>query len=162
MQRLAILILLYLAGYPLAADAAVAVRITNVSDIAVGARGMGDPPVTASIDMCIYSVGVLTNDYSVKVTADTGGMFLKSGNKQLPISMFWNDGGVGNLSGTGAQLAYNSAAGGRKNSNAVSQTCTGLGGGPNARLTLKISQTDMDAALQGTYQGVIDILISPG
>lgn len=137
------------------------VQISNLSDVNFPSWNIGDGAVNASVDVCIYSIGVLSStDYAVTITAP-GGYILKNGTKQIPFSLFWEDSGAGNLgSSPGTQLSNNVKLGKRKNANLLSTNCAIAPSGPTARLYIKISQADMTAALAGTYNATITIMIS--
>ena len=92
-----------LALVPNAASAALQARITNVSDFNLGTWKLGDPAIGVSINICVYAVGVLSNDYSVTATA-VGGYNLFNGLLSIPYTLFWDDGGDGNLGAASTQM----------------------------------------------------------
>ena len=137
-------------------------QISNLSDVTFPTWNIGDGAVSANIDICIYSIGVLSStDYGVTISAP-GGYVLKDGTRQIPFSLFWEDSGFGNLgSNSGVQLSNNVKLNSRKNPNIFSTSCNSLGSnGPTARLYIKITQADMTAALAGNYSNTLTILIS--
>jgi len=161
MRSLFILIVLFCLSAAPAQALLDSVQVSNLSDVTFPAWNLGDGAVSRNIDICIYSIGVLSStDYAVTITAP-GGFFLKDGARQIPISLFWEDSGAGNLGNSnGTQLTHNVKLGSRKNANLLSTNCAIAPSGPNARLYIKISQADMTAALAGTYSNVLTILIS--
>jgi len=136
------------------------VQISNVSDFNLGSWGIGDPPIAAHIDVCIYALLTLPlTDYTITVSSP-GGYVLTNGMQQIPYSLYWEDSGAGSLgSSGGTQLTNGVALTGQMNANILSTSCALGTTGPNARLTLKISTTDMTNALAGTYNGTITLLL---
>ncbi len=136
------------------------IQITNLSDFTLPNWNIGDGDVNASINICIYALGVPSlNTYAVQASSP-GGFFLNSGSKQIPYTLAWEDSGGGNLgSNSGTALTNNVKLTGRNNANILSANCA-LGGN-NARLYLKITQASMTSALAGTYTGTVTIVISP-
>lgn len=140
------------------AIAAILVQISGITNFSLPTWNIGDPAVSASIDVCVSATGLLANGYNITISSP-GGYKLTSGANNLPYSLYWDDGGIGNLGNTpGTQLTNNVALTGRSNANLLSLLCIT---GPNARLNLKITQADMIAALAGTYTGTITLLIAP-
>ena len=138
-----------------------AVQGTNFSDMNLPSWNLGDPSVTASIDVCVYSVHLpASSSYGVTVSSP-GGYYLKNGTQQIPYTLFWEDSGAGSLgSNGGTQLLNNTKLPNRNNANTLSILCALGLSGPTARLYLKITQSDMNAALAGTYTGTITIMLS--
>lgn len=137
------------------------VQVTNLSDVNFPTWNATDGAMSAHIDICIYSIGVLSSpDYGVTISAP-GGYVLRNGTRQIPFSLFWDDGGSGNLGvNSGTQLTNNVKLTNRKNANLLSVTCALGLSGPTARLNIRISQAAMAAALAGTYNNTLTILIS--
>jgi hypothetical protein len=153
---------LFLCLYPLQASALIdTVQVSNLSDINLPTWNIGDPAVTASIDICVYSISLFASpDYGVTISSP-GGFFLKNGAQQIPYSLYWEDSGAGHLgSSNGTQLLNNTKLPNRGNANTLSVLCALGLAGPTARLYVKITQADMNAALAGTYNGTITILLS--
>jgi len=138
------------------------VQVSNLSDFNLPTWSMGDPGINTSIDICVYTLKLLSaNDYAVTASSP-GGFVLKNGTQQIPYTLYWEDSGVGNLgSSSGTQLTNGVKLGSRQNGNIISSSCSLLPAGPNARLYLKITQADMTAALAGTYTGTVTLMISP-
>ncbi|MBM3618487.1 MAG: hypothetical protein FJX23_08095 [Alphaproteobacteria bacterium] len=142
------------------ANALLAMRVYSVSDLNLGTWSMGDPAVSAHINLCMYSYDLLPiTGYAITVSS-VGGYNLKSGPRNIPYSLTWDDGGAGNLGASGgAALTNGVKKTGLLRANILDSTCTLSG--PNARLNLKITQAAMTAALAGTYTGIITILVTP-
>lgn len=150
--------------------AADSVEISNLSDITVPVWITGDPDIIQDVFVCVYRQNTTgtVRTYGIKATGDGPGFFIKSGIKQLPYSVTWNDGGAGNPSGgTTSPLMNNVALSGLNNARnnldlpANSNDCN-AGASPTSRLRLTITSTDMDAATDGTYTGTITLLLSTG
>ena len=159
--RLGLLAALLLAAGPVRAGGLPTIDITNISDIAFASWGIGDPDATAHIDICVYAaLTVPLGSYGI-TAASAGGFVLKNLNNstlQLPYSLAWDDGGVGNLGATaGSALTAGNELTNQVNANSTVQTCTG----PTARLNIKIAATDLTAALAGSYSGALTLTISP-
>ncbi len=147
--------------FPLqSACAAVAMRITNISDFNLGTWSLGLPAPSAHIDICIYSLDVIPpGGYAITATG-AGGFTLTSGANTLAYMLHWDDAGIGNLGGAlGSELSSGVKLTGQLHGNVLSSTCALTG--PNARLTLKITQAAMTAALAGTYTGTVTLLLTP-
>ncbi len=139
------------------------VQITGINDFALGNWSLGDPAISTSIDVCVYSTNLSLplDGYSVTVSSRTGSFVLKNGSNSLPYSLTWDNGGVNNLGASGGSaLSQNVKLGGQRKAGLLNALCTAGVAGPNARLNLKITQADLNAALYGTYSGTIDITIS--
>ncbi len=138
------------------------VQITNISDFDLGNWGIGDPPVNANIDICIYATLTFpVSSYGITVSGNHSGYFLKSGSNQIPFTLTWDDGGAGNLGGGGTAMTHGVKLANRMNANILAPLCTLGITGPTARLKLHITQAAMIAAPAGTYTGVITLLLTP-
>ncbi len=157
---LTLLLICCLGTHPAYALGGVAAQITNISDFNLPNWGIGDPALSASMDICIYAINVVpVGSYAITVTSSNGSYVLKKGTQTIPYSLYWNDGGVGNLSSSaGTQLSDGVKLSNRANANILSTSCAA---GLNARLTIKITQAAMTAALAGTYTDTITLLLSP-
>jgi hypothetical protein len=158
-----LLFLLAVVTYLPASDAraSLAAQIANISDLNLPTWGIGDPDVNQHIDVCVYAIGIFSTSYGVTISSP-GGYVLSNGSNTIPYSLYWEDSGAGNLGTTGGtQLTNNVKLTGRMNANILSPLCALGLSGPTARLTIKITQADMTAALAGTYNGTITLLISP-
>jgi hypothetical protein len=144
------------------AEALAQMQLSNISDFSLGNWGMGDPAVSSSMDLC---VGSLLNSpaggYAITITSSTGAYTLKSGSNTLPYTLFWDSSGSGSLGSGSTQLTNGMKLSGLGNGNALSALCALGLTGPNARLTIKIAQSDLTAAIAGTYSGTITMLLSP-
>jgi hypothetical protein len=162
MCRLLLILGLLLASVT-SARAAPQVEISNVSDIALGTWGMADAAPSTYFDICVYSGGNMpAGDYALTITSQNGGFFLANGTHQIPYALYWESSGASHLgtNSPGTLLTYGSKITGLANADTASSTCT-LGIAPTARLTLKITLANMQAALAGTYTDKIYITISP-
>lgn len=143
------------------AHALIAMRISNISDFNLGTWSLGNPAISAFIDICVYTSGITpAGGYAITVSS-AGGYVLTSGSNQIPYSLRWDDGGAGNLGATsGTQLSNGVKLTGQLHGNfVIDNGCTLTG--PNARLNLAITQAAMTAALAGTYTGTITLLLEP-
>ena len=160
MARSRLLLLLLMVCFPSARAYALAMQISNISDFAPPTWSMGDPAITTAMDLCIYGLNIpALTSYAITVSSSPAGYNLVSGSKTIPFSLYWNDGGPGNLTGTGTQLSDGVKVANLQHVNILSSSCAVTG--PNARLTMKITQADMTAALSGTYSGTLTLLLSP-
>lgn len=154
---LAALLALTCAATP--ARAALLVEISNLSDVNFGTWNMGDPDLTANVDICVYSTLALpSGGYAIKADA-TGGFVLSYGPQTVPYSLTWNDGGAGSLGNTGTALVNSTKLTDRNNANILLPAC--LLGSPTARLIIKIAQADLTTISSGTYTGTLNLTVSP-
>jgi hypothetical protein len=138
-----------------------AVEITNLSDLNLGSWGIGDPAITSYIDVCIAATATVpVSGYAVTVTGGSGGFVLTSGSNHIPYTLSWEDSGVGNL-GTNNGTALSNGVLLDNQVNAYILPAPFCGTGNNARLHISITQAAMTAALAGTYNGTITLLVSP-
>lgn len=141
------------------------VRITNISDFNLPTWSIGNGPINAYIDLCIYNSAVLPlgGPYAITVSS-AGGFKLTSGASQIPYTLKWEDSGVTLLGLNGGSPLLNGVKlTGLMNANTLSETCAWtvlIPAGANARLYLSITQADMLQALAGTYNGTITLLLS--
>lgn len=152
---LRLLLILLMGCLPLSsAQALILVQVSNVSDLTLPNWSLGDPAVKARIDLCVYST--LTADYGVQVS-QAGGFKLTGTGGSIPYTLSWDDGGTGNLGVSSSPLTNNVKLNNRRRANLVSPICLG---GNNARLNVEITQADMQAALAGSYNATINIVVS--
>jgi len=145
---------------PELAQAAAQVQITNLSDVNFGSWGLGDPDLTTHLDLCVYAGGNSpAGGYAITASGSGGSFALRNGSNQLPFSASWDDGGAGNLGGSSTTLGSGGKLAAQVNANTSSPTC--FLSSPTARLTLKLSATNLTAALAGTYTGTITLTLSP-
>lgn len=159
-MRAALPILLALLCLHPARAHALAMQISNLSDLTLPVWSLGDPAPQATMDICIYGLNLpaLLN-YAITVSSSPSGFNLSNGAQQLPYSLYWSDAGAGSLgSSLGTQLADGVKLTGRSNHNILLANC---GGSPNARLTLKITQAAMTSIPSGTYSGTVTLLLTP-
>ncbi|MGE0754246.1 MAG: hypothetical protein AB7L92_03700 [Alphaproteobacteria bacterium] len=142
---------------PMQVFAAAAMRITSIDDFNLGSWGIGDPAISEYSDICIYGLNIpALTSYAITISSTPSGYRLQSGANFIAYGLHWEDNVLGGL---GTQLTDGVKLDGQTNLNILSQTCAI--GGPNARLTIQITQAEMTAALAGTYAGVITLLLSP-
>lgn len=157
-MRVYVLILALL--LPVEARALSLMQITGLSDMALPTWSIGNPAPEATMDLCVYAVLPIAGQYAIRASSPDG-FVLKNGTQQIPYTLYWNDGGAGNLGGSlGTQLANNVTLTGQQNANVLSALCLLGVTGPTARLTLRISDAAMTAALAGTYNGTLTLMIS--
>lgn len=145
---------------PMQAQALSLMQITGLSDMALPSWSIGDAAPEATMDVCVYAVLPIAGQYAIRASSPDG-FVLKNGMQQIPYTLYWNDGGAGNLGGAlGAQLTNNVTLTGRQNANVLSALCLLGVTGPTARLTMRISSAAMTAALAGNYSGTLTLMIS--
>jgi hypothetical protein len=153
-----------------AAHSAVQVRISNLSDINVPLWVTGDPGITEDVFVCVYRANDAdgtTATYNITATGDGPGFLLKSGMNTLAYSVTWNDGGAGNPSGgTSSPFITSVALSNRQNARIQSDTPTNsddcnAGASNTARLRIAVTNTNLEAAYDGTYEGTITLLVAP-
>jgi hypothetical protein len=162
-MRLAARIATLAAGCLMAAGDASAIllyRVSGITDLNLPTWNMGNPGITASIDLCAHTS--VAGPYSVSVSS-VGGYVLKNGAQSIAYALRWEDSGAGNL-GSSSGVANGVALSNRQHANSsllASDCSVGSPAGPTARLYLDIPQATMNAALAGTYSGTLVILIGP-
>lgn len=136
--------------------------ITNLSDLVLSGWIAGDGPVTLTDDVCVYSTRP-SGGYTVRATGSgAGGAFgLTNGTHTMNYSVIWNSGGVGNLANTGETLSAGSTSNQQNNAATTSSTCSGNSAGPTARLIVRIAENEMMSSPQGTYVGVLTLMVTP-
>jgi hypothetical protein len=136
------------------------VQINAITDLNLGSWGIGDPAVSSYIDVCIAATATVpSSQYAITATGSSG-FTLTSGSNHIPYSLTWEDSGAGNL-GTSPGTALSNGVLLDSQANAYILSAPFCATGNNARLHLKIAQTDMIAALAGTYTGTITLMVSP-
>lgn len=137
-------------------------NITGLSDLILPGWTPAHGAVTLTDDLCVYSTRP-GGGYTVKATGSgAGGAFtLANGGSTLIYTITWNSGGVNNLANTGVNLTAGTTSNARSNAAMDSATCNGTVPGPTARLVFKVTNARMVAATQGTYSGVLTMLITP-
>lgn len=135
---------------------ALTMKISNISDFSLGVWSMGDPALESSMNICIHGINITAlTSYAITVSSSPSGYRLTNGTNTIVYSLYWKD----NISGAlGTQLSDGVKLTGQTGPNLLPD-CTI--GGPNARLTIRISQAAMEAALSGTYNGTITLLLTP-
>ncbi len=159
-MRLPLLILLLCLSFSGPAQAAISLRLTGMQDMTPPDWSLGNGDIKTYINTCVLALGLTPiGGYQITATTSAGSFNLKSGSQSLPFQAFWSDAGAGNLGADGAQLSYNSALTGLLHGNLLDNSCSLTG--PNARLTIKILDADLTAAIAGTYSTVIYITLGP-
>lgn len=143
------------------------VRISNISDVNIPIWVTGDGDIIQDVYVCVYRDSTTDRTYSITTTGDGPGYLLKSSSYTLAYSVTWNDGGAGNLDGgTSSPMVNNVPLTLRNNARiqtdvpTSSSDCNG-GASPTARVRITITNTNMDAAYDGTYSGVLTLYLSP-
>jgi hypothetical protein len=138
------------------------VRISDLNDLTLASWVTGDGAVSLKDDVCVYS-SKAQGGYTVKATGSGAGsaFTLANGDSVLPYSVTWNSGGVGALADTGTQLVSNVTSAKMTGAARDSSSCTGSTPGPTARIIVGMLATDMDAAVDGTYNGTLTLLVTP-
>ncbi len=147
------------------------VRISNLSDVNTPIWIPGDPDIVTDIFVCIYRENSNRNSavarYRITALGDGPGMFLTSGFRKIPYTVVWDDGGAGNPSGGSSRpLLYAvpvlnlDHARTQRDIPANSSDCAG-GSAPTARARITIRAADLDAAMDGTYNGTLTLIVVP-
>jgi len=137
-------------------------RISDLNDLTLTSWVNGDGDVVLKDDVCVYS-SKAQGGYTIKASgsgADSG-FTLANGTDVLPYSVTWNAGGVGNLADSGTQLVANVTSAKMTGASRDSSSCNGANPGPTARVIVSMLETDMDAAVDGTYDGTLTLLVTP-
>ena len=134
-------------------------KISNLNDLTLSAWEEGNGNVQLTDDVCVYST---RPNGGYKIRADGNGnnnaFTLANGANLLPYTLSWNSGGVGGLSNTGTMLTAGTTSGAFTKASTISPTCSG---GDNARLIIDIAAQSMMAAVEGSYVGVLTLIVSP-
>lgn len=137
-------------------------RISDLNDLTLASWVTGEGDVKLTDDVCVYS-SKAQGGYTIKATGDgaNSAFTLANGSEILPYSVTWNSGGVGNLADTGTALTTNVTTARLTGAARDSSSCTGANPGPTARVIVSMLATDMDAAIDGTYDGTLTLLVTP-
>jgi spore coat protein U-like protein len=131
------------------------VSISGLQDIAFGQYpGTGD--VRQDDDVCIYS-NTSGGNYDVTITGDGAGsaFTIASGGNTIPYRVFWNDvtGTAGQAeAATGVTLSARTAA---------HRTSTPCSGGNTANIDILMEEGNVQSKPNGSYSGVVTIVIEP-
>lgn len=146
------------------------VRISNLSNITIPMWVNGDPAIVQDVFVCIYrqNGGSNTNrTYAIRATGNGPGFLIKTGANTIAYTVTWNDGGAANPGGgTTAPMVNNVRLTNRQNARikqdipTFSSDCN-AGASPTARLRIQITAAAMDAARDGTFTGILTLLLSP-
>ena len=145
------------------------VRISNLTNITVPLWITGDPTIIQGVFACVYRENNGNNNartYAITATGDGPGFLLKSGANTLAYTVTWNDGGAANPGGgTTADMTNNVKLTNRQNARnqtdtpATNDSCNS-GASPTARVRITITNTNMEAAPDGTFTGVLTLILS--
>ena len=125
-----------------------AVQITDVGDLDLGLASSLDADVSASDDVCVFNS---TAAYTVNISSDNGAFELISGTDTIDYEVSWA------TTGAAAPVSYNTDVTGNLGDR-TSPTC---GGGTNATFEVTVAAADFNAALPGTYEDTLTLLITP-
>jgi hypothetical protein len=135
------------------------VKISGLTDLSQASWEDGNPDVVLSDDLCVYSTRA-SGGY--KITANGSGpanaFEIASGANVLPYALKWNDGGQGALATPTVSLSPNTLSAAFANASTTSPNCAT---GETARLQVSITAAAMAAAVDGTYTGVLTLIVSP-
>jgi hypothetical protein len=137
-------------------------KISNLSDLTLASWVNGDGDVTLTNDVCVYS-SKANGGYTIKASGSgaSSAYTLANGSNLIPYNVTWNSGGVGALANTGTALAANTTSSPLTHAARDSSTCTGATPGPTARLVVGMLATDLDSAVDGSYDGTLTLLVTP-
>lgn len=125
-----------------------AVQITNVGDLDLGLASSLDADVVASDAVCVFNS---TAGYALTVTSANGSFELDSGADTIAYAVTWA------TTGAAAPVQYGSDLTGNLGDR-TSPTC---GGGTNATFEVTVAAADFNAALPGTYEDTLTLLVTP-
>ena len=130
------------------------VRISGLQDAAFGAFGSSDTRIND--DVCIYS-NTSGGNYDVTATGSGAGnaFTIASGPNTVPYRLFWND-----VTGTVGQTEL-SAGTTLVGQTGADRTDTSCSGGNNANIDILIERASVEGNPNGTYTGVITLVIEP-
>ncbi len=134
-------------------------RISNLNDMTLAAWEEANGTVQLTDDVCIYSTRP-NGTYTIRAdgSGPSNGYMLANGGNLLPYTVTWNAGGVGALSNTGIGLTPHITSSPFTKASTTSPTCSD---GDNARIIVGISSQNMSTAVEGSYVGVLTLLVSP-
>ena len=137
-------------------------RISDLNDLTLASWVTGDGDVKLKDDVCVYSSKV-QGGYTIKASGSgaNSAFTLANGTETLPYTVAWNSGGVGNLGDTGTSLTANVTSARLTGASRDSSSCSGKNPGPTARIIVGMLATDLDAAIDGTYDGTLTLLVTP-
>lgn len=132
------------------------VMISNLNDFNFGNYG-GAGDVTGDDDICIYRNDP-AGQYRVTATATEGLFVIKSAaNESIPYSVFFND----ERDTQGAiELSYNASSPTQSGANSSSTTCF-FGKVLNSNISVKFEESDLQAAVTGSYRGTLILAVDP-
>lgn len=134
------------------------VRISGLSDVAFGTITSSAADAVRSQSICLYAKAPPTNNYRITASGSgSGGAFyLSSGTDALPYEVHWsNSPGQSN----GIQLSPNVPLPGQPNS-ASNDDCS-KGPATTASLIVILRSTALAAAIAGSYNGSLTLLVAP-
>ena len=135
------------------------VKISGLDNLIRTAWEDGNGDVVLEDDLCVYSTRV---GGAYKITANGSGAAsafeIASGANILPYALKWNAGGLGALATPTISLSPNTLSAAFANASTTSPNCAS---GETARLQVSIGAAAMAAAVDGTYTGVLTLIVSP-
>jgi hypothetical protein len=135
------------------------VKISGLLDLTRAAWEDGNGDVILEDDLCVYSTKA---GGGYKITANGSGAAsafeVASGTNILAYALKWNAGGQGALATPTVSLSPNTLSAAFANASTTSPNCAS---GDTARLQVSIGATAMAAAVDGTYTGVLTLIVSP-
>jgi hypothetical protein len=141
------------------AKAADQVRISGLSDVAFGTISNFGADSVRQQNICVYAKTAGLDQYTVAATGSgSGGAFLlSSGSNTLPYEVQWNA-----LSGqtAGTQLVANQPLTGLTAGGGNQDDCS-KGPPTTASLIVIIRSAAVSAAISGTYNGTLTLLVAP-
>ncbi len=125
------------------------VQITNVADLDLGTHSSLAADMSANDDVCVFNS---TAAYKVTVNSGYGVYELRDGTEAIPYTVNWK-------AGTNAAVAM--THGTANTGNLGDRTSPNCGGGTNANFEVTVASADFNAALPGTYEDTITLMIEP-
>lgn len=134
------------------------VRISGLSDVAFGTITTSGIDLTRSQSVCLYAKAPPSNNYRITASGSgSGGAFyLTSGTDALPYEVQWSN-SPGQTSGV--QVSPNVPLTGLPNS-ADNDDCS-KGPATTATLIVILRSNVLSAAIAGTYNGSLTLLVAP-
>ena len=134
------------------------VRVSGLSDAIFGSVTSFTADAVRSQSICVYSKAPPTDNYRITASGSgSGGAFtLSSGTDTLPYEVQWSD-TAGQNGGT--QLSPNVPLAGQRNF-AANDDCS-RGPATTATLLVVLRSAVLSAAIAGSYNGSLTLLVSP-
>lgn len=135
------------------------VKVSGLNDLIQEAWEDGNGDVVLTNDVCIYSTRAM-GGYKIAPTGSgaSNAFTLSNGTSTLPYELKWHDGGEGNLGTPTTSLAANTVSSNFQHASTASPNCSA---GKTARMEVRIGATNMSAASDGIYTGILTLIVSP-